>query len=105
MADILSSGHAMKSGQKNLVPNVTMFLKLPPNSRHLLITDKFLRLADVRYPEISMYFLKKYLYKYDSGLYLLPGQVSIPNDLLFKSYIQKCTLSCTSTHYDSSQLT
>ena len=25
--------------------------------------------------------------------------------LLFKSYIQKCTLSCTSTHYDSSQLT
>ena len=102
MADIPSSGRAMNSGQKNLVPNVTM---LPPNSRHLLITDKFLRLVDVRYSEVSLYFLRKYLYKYDSGLYLLPGQVSIPNDLLFKSYIQKCTLSCTSTHYDSSQLT
>ena len=31
------------SGYPKLVPNVTVFFKLPPNSRHLSITDKFLK--------------------------------------------------------------
>ena len=40
---------------KYLVPNVTIFFKLPPNSGHLSITDKFFRPAGVRYAEVSLY--------------------------------------------------
>ena len=39
---------------------MAIFFKLPPISRHLLITDKFLRSVYVRYSDVSLYFLKKY---------------------------------------------
>ena len=35
---------------------MTIFVKLPLNSGHLLITDNFLRLIGVRYSEVSLYF-------------------------------------------------
>ena len=42
-ADISNSGHTINSGQNILVPNVTIFLKLPPKSGHLSVTDKFFK--------------------------------------------------------------
>ena len=57
-----NSGHALNSGQ-NVVPNVTIFFKLPPNSGHLSITDKFLRPVDVRYSEVSPYFANQLTYE------------------------------------------
>ena len=84
---------------------MTIFFKLPPISRHLLITDKFLRSVYVRFSEVSLYFFKKYRnMTLDYICYLVKFQF-LQFQLLFKSYIQKCTLSCTSTHYDSSQRT
>ena len=42
-SDILNSEHALNSMTKQLVPNVTVFFKLPHNSGHLSIADKFLK--------------------------------------------------------------
>ena len=36
-----------------------IFFKLPSNSGHLSITDKFLRHVDVRYSEVSLYKVMK----------------------------------------------
>ena len=43
---------------KRLVPNVTIFLKLPLNGGHLSITDKFFKTRSVHYLELSLYFLE-----------------------------------------------
>ena len=40
---------------KCLVPNVAIFVKLPPNSGHLLIKNNFLRPVGVRYSEVSLH--------------------------------------------------
>ena len=53
IADIPNSWHAFNSG------NLKIFVELPPNTGHLLITDKFLRPVDVRSSEVSLYFDKK----------------------------------------------
>ena len=38
-----SSKACLEYRAKCLVPNVTIFVKLPPNSGHLLITDEFIK--------------------------------------------------------------
>ena len=49
----------LEQKEKRLVPNVRIFLKLPPNRGHLSIAEKFSRPVDVRYSEVSLY-LKEY---------------------------------------------
>ena len=43
IADILNSGHVLSSRQYVLVPNLTIFFKLPPNSGHHSTMDKFFK--------------------------------------------------------------
>ena len=40
---------------KMFILNVTISVKLPPNSGYLLITDKFFKTVGVRYPEVSLF--------------------------------------------------
>ena len=54
---------------KCLVPNVIIFVKLASNSGHLLITDKFLRPAGVRYSEVSLSFLKQSVFRTPNNIY------------------------------------
>ena len=54
------SGHpesrtCLEKRTKCLVPNVTVFVKLPPNTGNLFIADKVLRPAGARYSEVSVY--------------------------------------------------
>ena len=43
IAVMQNRGHAMNSGQNVAISNVTIFLKLPPNSRHLSITENLFK--------------------------------------------------------------
>ena len=49
---------------------------------------------------LALQIVHKFHKNYCPHLHLSIGQVWQLNELLFKRYIQKCTLSCTNTHDD-----